>query len=281
MEIKCWGSRGSVPVSGKNYLKYGGDTTCIEITAQSGHTIIVDAGTGIRNLGNSLIERDISEYYLLFTHAHWDHVLGFPFFRPLLFKKNRLFIQDRKFSGEKIDTRTVLKEAMKEPFFPIGLQDLSADLCFDKTLNHTFDIGSIGIETIPLNHPGGGFGYKFTESGRVFVFLTDNEIGFDHEGGKDPKAYIDFIKNADLLFHDGEYTLEEYPNRRGWGHSAFFDLLEFSVQSQVKKLGIFHHNQDRTDREIDAIEKECRAELKKTGSCIDCFAVAAGTSLTL
>ncbi len=279
MDIKCWGSRGSVPVSGIQYLKYGGDTTCIEITAKTGETIIVDAGTGIRSLGNSAIERDISKFHLLFTHAHWDHILGIAFFRPFLFRKTKILIQDRKFFG--ISTKDVLKEVMKNPFFPIGLKDLKADIQFDKKLNNKFDIGSITVESIPTSHTNGGFGYKFSEDGKAFVFITDNELGFDHPGGKGFDGYLDFSRNADLLFHDGEYTRDEYKRKTSWGHSSIQDVIDLAVNANVKKLGLFHINQDRTDEQMDKIVKECRANLKKKNASLDCFAVSCNMTVHL
>ena len=279
MDIKCWGSRGSISVSGRQYLKYGGDTTCVEITTKTGQTIIVDAGTGIRRLGNSLIERDIDEYFLLFTHAHWDHVLGIAFFRPLQFSKVKITVQDRKFSG--ISTRAVLEEVMKEPFFPIELKDLKADIRFDPALNNTFQIGSVRVETIPSSHSGGGMGYKFIEEGRSFVFLTDNELGFDHPDSRGFDAYLDFSRNADLLFHDAEYTRAEYKRKISWGHSSIQDALDLAVKARVKRLGLFHLNQDRTDAQMDKIVFDCRASLKKKQSSLDCFAVSCNLAIQL
>jgi phosphoribosyl 1,2-cyclic phosphodiesterase len=271
MDIKCWGSRGSISVSGSQYLKYGGETTCIEITAKSGETVIIDAGTGIRALGNSLILRNIDEYTLLFTHAHWDHVLGFAFFRPLQFSKVRIKIQDRQFAG--ITTRDVLNGVMRQPFFPVGLQDLKADICFDPSLNAKFTIGSIRVDTIPTSHSGGGLGYRFVEDNTSFVFLTDNELGFNHPTGQGRDAYLKFARDADLLIHDAEYTADEYRRKTGWGHSSIQDVLDFALSANVKRLGLFHLNQDRTDEQMDKIVANCRKDLKKKSSSLDCFAV--------
>lgn len=279
MDIKCWGSRGSISVSGDQYLKYGGDTTCIEITAGTGETIIIDAGTGIRCLGNSLIKRNIDQYYLLFTHAHWDHVLGIAFFRPLLSSKVKIIIQDRKFSG--INTKDVLNGVMTRPFFPIGLKDLSADIKFEKRLNTAFSIGSIAIESVPISHSGGGFGYKFIEGGKSFVFLTDNELGFNHPEGVGYDALLKFVQDVDLLFHDAEYTKEEYKQKKGWGHSSIPDTLAFALKAGVKKLGLFHLNQDRTDDWMDKIIKACRSDVKKKNSDLDCFAVPCNMEIHL
>ena len=279
MDIKCWGSRGSIPVSGDKYLKYGGDTTCIEITAKTGETIIIDAGTGLRRLGNSLIERNILKYYLLLTHAHWDHILGIAFFKPFLRKNVTAIIQDRQFAG--INTKNVLKQVLTEPFFPISLKDFSADIIFDKTLNNNFTIGSISVETIQLSHFGGCLGYKFIEDGKSFVFLTDNELGFDHPESDGFDACLNFSQNVDLLFHDGEYTKSEYQSKVTWGHSSISDTLEFATKAKVKTLGLFHLNQDRTDAQVDEMVNECKIQLKKNRSEIECFAVASDLVIQL
>lgn len=272
MNIKCWGSRGSIAVSGPLYIRYGGDTTCIEITAKTGETVIIDAGTGLRRLGNSLMDRNINQYHLLLTHAHWDHIMGVAFFKPLQFGKVNLIVQDRLFSG--ISTRDIFHEVMKKPFFPISLNDLKAGLRFDKNLNKSFSIGSVKIETIPTSHNNGGLGYRFIEDGKSFVFLTDNELGFNHPESRGFEAYLDFSRDADLLFHDAEYTKDEYPKKKGWGHSSIRDVMDLAVQARVKKLGIFHLNQDRTDDDMDRIVNDCRAELKHIQSGMDVFAVS-------
>ncbi len=284
MFIKCWGSRGSISVSGKQYVKYGGDTTCIEIQAKTGEIVIIDAGTGIRRLGNSLLQRNESAYTLLLTHTHWDHILGIAFFKPLLHRKTRLTIQDRKFAG--IDTRGVFNEVMKPPFFPIRLTDLKADIGFDPSLNGCFKIGSMTIDSIPTSHSEGSLGYRFTEEGKRFVFLTDNELGFAHPQSESVEAYVKFAADADLLFHDAEYTADEYVRKTGWGHSSIPDVLDLASRACVKRLGMIHLNQDRTDDEMDAIEQDCRKVLGKKAQAnntqaIDCFGVPYNYEITL
>ena len=279
MEIKCWGSRGSIPVSGRPFLKYGGDTTCIEITAKSGETIIIDAGTGIRRLGNSGLDRGITRYHLLLTHVHWDHMLGLPFFRPLQYSNTRVVIQDRRFEGLK--TSKALSEVFKKPFFPLEMEDLNADIVYDSTLNDQFSIGSVSVESIPTSHPGGGMGYRLTEDGKSFVFLTDNELYFDHPEGRDFDAYLDFAKNADILFHDGEYTRDEYHRKTGWGHSSIPQVTDLALKAGVKRLGLFHLNQERTDDQMDDIVSQYREELKKHNRSLDFFAVYCDMTLQL
>lgn len=277
MLIKCWGSRGSTPISGKQYLKYGGDTTCIQVTAQSGETVIIDAGTGIRQLGESLGSK--ATCHLLLTHAHLDHVSGFNFFKPLFHSDSVVEIQNSCFSG--VTVENILNTLMSPPLFPITPKDLKATVRYRTDLTGTFSIGSLGVETIALNHPNGGFGFRFTEADRRFVFLTDNEIGFDHGEGAGLDDYICFARDADLLFHDAEFTPDEYRLRRGWGHSTYTDALDLGLRSGVKRLGLFHLNQNRTDRQLDQIQADCRARIKSKGATLDCFAVACNRMFTL
>ncbi|ACN16802.1 hypothetical protein HRM2_37440 [Desulforapulum autotrophicum HRM2] len=277
MLIKCWGSRGSTPISGKQYLKYGGDTTCIQVTAQSGETLIIDAGTGIRELGESLGNK--ANCYLILTHAHLDHVAGFNFFKPLFHSDSVVEIQNSCFSG--VTVENILNTLMSPPLFPITPKDLKATVRYRTDLTGTFSIGSLTVETIALSHPNGGFGFRVTEADRRFVFLTDNEIGFDHGGGAGFDDYISFARNADLLFHDAEFTPDEYRLRRGWGHSTYIEALDLALRSGVKRLGLFHLNQNRTDRQMDQIQADCRSRIKAEGSTLDCFAVACNMTFTL
>lgn len=279
MIIKCWGSRGSIPVSGRQYVVYGGDTTCLEITAGSGETIIIDAGTGIRRLGNVLLEQQKKHYCMLFTHCHWDHIMGFPFFRPLLYTRNRLVIQDRKFAG--FSTKDVLNRVLCPPFFPVRLKDLKAEICFDKSLNNRFCIGSVEIDTIFTSHSQGSLGYKFTEDDKTFVFLTDNELGFAHPQGQGFDGYKRFAEQADILFHDAEYTQEEYQFRKGWGHSSVPHALDLAVKAGVAQLGLIHLNQDRSDQDMDAIVQDCKDILTAKKSTLRCYGVSCDFEIIL
>ncbi len=204
MHIKCWGSRGSIAVSGPDYLKYGGDTTCIEIRAKSGESIIVDAGTGIRRLGNQLVEDNCTVYNFLFTHSHWDHLIGFPFFKPLYLKESQIQIYRCPFPGRFIEE--IVNKMMGPPHFPVRYSDLKAKILYVEACPSEFRIGSITVIPISLSHPNGGCGYKFIEDGKSFVFFTDNELGYTHPDGLQPSDYAILCQNADLIFHDAEYT---------------------------------------------------------------------------
>ena len=279
MHIKCWGSRGSIPVSGAEYIKYGGDTTCLEIRNQEGDVIIVDAGTGIRRLGNRLIEENLYRYHLIFTHAHWDHLMGFPYFKPLFLEHAIFHIHRCPFHDDFI--RTMLSRMLAPPNFPVKYSELTANLIYEQSCPEPFRIGSVTIVPIPISHPNGGSGYKFIENGKSFVFLTDNELGWRHPGGLDETAYIESCRGVDLLIHDAEYTPEEYRSYREWGHSTYTSALEVALRAGVKRLGLFHLNQDRSDDAMDAIVVDCRNRIRREDSTLDCFAVACGMTYDL
>ena len=279
MEITCWGSRGSIPVSGKEYLKYGGDTTCLEIRTKSGDIIVVDAGTGIRRLGNKLADEKCSKVHFIFTHAHWDHLMGFPFFKPLYFKRTQMHMHSCPFHNKFVEK--ILSRVMAPPNFPVKYTDIKAQMHYETECPETLNIGSVAIMPIPISHPNGGSGYRFTEDNKSFVFLTDNELGFVHPGGREFKDYIQFSSQADLLIHDGEYTPQEYKIFKAWGHSVYTDVLDLAVEAGVKKLGLFHLNQERYDDDMDDIVGKCRTQLSANGSGIDCFAVSCDMTFSI
>jgi phosphoribosyl 1,2-cyclic phosphodiesterase len=274
MFVKIWGARGSIPVSGQEYIKYGGDTTCIEIRSKNGRVIIIDAGTGIRRLGKDLLVQGLYDYDLIFTHAHWDHIMGFPFFRPLYSDRTSLRVHGCPFTEEFV--RTMLTKIMSPPNFPVTYGDLLAHIAYSDGCPEKFQIDSVTVMPIDISHPGGGKGYKFIEEGRSFVFLTDHELGYTHPGGLPRESYLQFCAGADLLVLDAEFTGEEYGRHRSWGHSSYLDTLNLAMEAGVKQLALFHINQDRTDRAMDKIVEHCRrvvresnAEVGILGACCD------------
>lgn len=279
MIIKSWGSRGSIPVSGPEYIKYGGDTTCIQITTRDDDIVIIDAGTGIRRLGNLLVEQERFHYHLLFTHAHWDHLMGLPFFKPLFLEKTVIDVYRCPKPGKYVEQ--MISKVMTPPNFPIRYNDLKARFRYNKGCPDEFQIGSLTVSPINLSHPGGGSGYKITEDDKTFVFLTDNELGYVHEGGLNYEDYLEFSKGADLLIHDAEYTPEEYDNQIDWGHSVYTDTLSLAIAANVTTLGLFHLNQNRTDRQMDAILNICHDIIDEQGESLQCVAVDCGMSFEL
>ena len=281
MIITCWGARGSIPVSGKQYLVYGGDTTCIEVRDSNGQIVVIDAGSGIRALGNRLLQEECQSLTVLFTHGHWDHIMGLPFFKPLYDSRTKVTVYGCPFSRHSL--KDMLAPSMNPPNFPIRFEDLRAEINFYGICSGTLNIGRFRIETIRLSHPNQGIGYSFTEDAKRFVFLTDNELSYIHEGGLDFEEYCRFCTGADLLIHDAEYTEEEYTRTRTWGHSTYQDSLRLAIAAGVKRFGLFHHNQDRSDEEIDAIVQECRKQLTilGIGTDMECFATAQGMEIRL
>jgi len=277
--IRCWGARGSIPVCGPEYLKYGGDTTCIEIRTMTNDIIIVDAGSGIRKLGEQLLTEKRNELNILFTHLHMDHILGFPFFKPLYDKGKHINVFGCSFPRDSI--KEILSTAMSSPFFPVSLDDFKAEISFHSVCGDAFSIGSVDITPIFLSHPNRGFGYKFFENGQSFVFLTDNELTYKHPGGLEYRDYLSFSEKADLLIHDAEFTEAEYKQTRKWGHSVYNVALQLALEAGVKRFGLFHHNQDRTDAALDDIVRDCRQIIKSGKSTLDCFALRQGMEIDL
>lgn len=279
MYIKCWGSRGSIPVSGRQFERYGGDTTCLEIRTGDGEVVIVDAGTGIRRLGRQLLGEDLHACHIIFTHAHWDHLLGFPFFEPIYRKDWGIRVykcpEDGRYAGKMLNT------VMSHPNFPVRFEDLPSRVTFEEGCPEDFRIGTMTVRSIALSHPNGGRGYRFEEDGKSFVFLTDNELDFIHPGGLPLEAYTKFAEGADLLIHDGEYTPEEYGNRKGWGHSRYTDALELAMAAKVPKLGLFHTSAERSDDAMDVIVEKSRRLLADRGSSLSCVAVGCDTVFEL
>ncbi|MBD3391027.1 MAG: MBL fold metallo-hydrolase [Chitinivibrionales bacterium] len=282
MYIRCWGSRGSIPVSGKDYLKYGGDTTCMELRSRSGALIVVDAGTGIRPLGHRIAQGKVKKFDLLFTHAHWDHMIGFPFFAPIYMRGFNITVRGFPFDSQSF--RDILDGFMRSPYFPVSLTDkhIKAKLAYKKIADRAFTLGGITIRPVPLSHPkNGGRGFRFEENGRSFVFLTDNELDYVHEGGLAFDEYVEFCRDADLLIHDAEYDRREYRTHRAWGHTAFTDAVKLGLAAGVRRLGLFHLNNRRTDDQMDAIVEQSREIIAHAKSRMECFAVGSMYELTL
>jgi len=277
LEITIWGARGSIPVSGPEYLRYGGDTTCLEVRGP-GEPLLIDAGTGIRRAGDRLDAERVLRIHLLFTHAHWDHVLGFPFFRPLYTPGVRIEIYGCLAAQNSV--REMLGRTMSSPGFPVDLSDVAAELVFHEPCLEHFEASGFDVTTIPLSHPNGGVGYRIEEGNRRIVFLTDNELGSEIPGGRPRADYVRFAAGADLLLHDGELTAQEYRTRRGWGHSTWEDALGLALDAGVGRFGIWHHNMLRDDEAIDRIVGECSVRAAAADG-VECFAARQGDRFTL
>ena len=266
MKVRCWGARGSIAVSGPEYLRYGGDTPCIELRSAGDEIVVVDAGSGIRRLGNLLQQQGRNRLTMFFTHTHWDHIVGFPFFKPIYDATAHIALGGCPgFQGE---VAKILAAAMHPPLFPVPFQELSARIESFCWCGEQYMADTIRVTRIALSHPNLGAGYRFEEGGKSVVFLTDNELAHHHRGGRTFEEYVAFCKGADLLIHDAEYLPEEYPEKKGWGHSHVGDAVRLAREAGVGTLGLYHHNQDRTDDELDRMVADCRAQLGGACHCL-------------
>lgn len=279
MNIRVWGARGSIPVSGREYIKYGGDTTCLEVRTKNDDIIIIDAGTGLRRLGNLLVKEGRTEYHMLFTHVHWDHLLGFPFFKPLYRDDTKIWMYGGQMAQDSI--KALISPVMNPPNFPVNYDNLSAHIEYQGECELEFDIGSVEIKAIPISHPNEGMGYKLIEDGKSFVFLTDNELTYVHPGGRPFEEYLEFSKGTDLLIHDTEFTAEEYKRTKTWGHSVYNDVVDMAMRAGVKTLCLWHHNQDRKDDQVDWMLEDCRRLVKENGGSLECIAAYQDMEISL
>ena len=286
LTLRFWGTRGSIPSPGAHTARYGGNTPCLEVRTGSGALLILDAGTGIRALGRALeAVADgapvVADLFL--SHPHWDHIQGIPFFAPLYRRGNRL----RVWSGAHAapDVRRQLHEQMSSPGFPVDFDALDATVEFG-TLDGALTGKDFRVETIDLRHPGGSIGYKIEEGnagGAGLVYLSDNELGDAPGYESDPgwrRRLVAFARGASVLVHDAMYTAEEYAAHRGWGHSHDRQAVDLALEAGVRRLVLFHHDPDRSDREIDARVADCRALAEGRGG-LEIMAAAEGLALTI
>lgn len=255
MKIKFYGTRGSIPICDQKFLEFGGNTTSIKITRDNGRVAILDAGTGIRNLGKELVKDGFqqNELFIGFTHFHWDHIQGFPFFAPA-YNPNMIINILALGKDKKIgNLKGIFKEQMKAEYFPIPLKSMGAKFNFLSLDQNELDINGSLVRVIKQNHPGGSYGYRIEENGKSLVICTDIEHGY----AVLPEI-VEFCKNADLLIHDAQYTDAELESYRGWGHSSFNQAMEVAKRAGVKKLALTHHDPDHDDTFLSKIELECQ-----------------------
>ena len=257
MKIKFYGVRGSLPVCGREFERYGGNTTCIKIVREAANRIaIVDAGTGIRNLGKEIVASGLSQNIIniLFSHFHLDHIQGLPYFAPAYNKDQRIGILAMGRRGKIKNLKEIFSTQMHEEYFPIGLDMMGAQFEF-LTYGDKEKLFGAWVKATPQHHiyPGGSYGIRAEDESKVVAVCTDVE----HIDGIDQNI-VEIAMNADLLIHDGQYTREEYKKLKGWGHSTFEHAVEAATKANVKKLIITHHDPDHSDDFLDAMERECQ-----------------------
>jgi len=258
LRIRFWGVRGSIPSPGPATALVGGNTSCVEV--RCGDTLVIlDAGTGIRRLGDALTARgEAVKAHLLFSHVHWDHIQGLPFFSPLYRPDTHLTVLGSP-SGATIDE--VLNRQMSAPVFPVPLAKVPASI-ETGPIPSQFDIGDMTVRAAELFHPDRVFGYRIDCGGRSVVYATDVEHPSD---GTVDERLVELAAGADVLIYDAQYTPEEYagrvgPSRRGWGHSTWTEALRVADAARVGKLVLFHHDPTRDDAAVAAIEAAAAEE---------------------
>jgi phosphoribosyl 1,2-cyclic phosphodiesterase len=252
IRVKFWGVRGSIACATPDHMKYGGNTSCIEIEAGD-YRFVMDAGTGIRNFGNTFLKDDVKESHLLLTHTHWDHINGFPFFVPAYDAKRSIHIMAGHLKNQG-GVQDVLSTQMHNPMFPVPLEAMQASLQFeDFEAGDSFSLAKgVDISTAPLNHPNGATAYRVDHGGNSVVYVTDTE----HIPGKPDQNILNLIEGADLVIYDSTYTEEEFPAKVGWGHSTWEEGMRLCQAANVKRLAIFHHDPDHNDEFMDNLAIE-------------------------
>ncbi|HIK14545.1 MAG TPA: MBL fold metallo-hydrolase [Leptolyngbyaceae cyanobacterium M33_DOE_097] len=256
--VQFWGVRGSIPAPGAETVRYGGNTSCVEMRV-GGKRLIFDGGTGLRVLGKALLKHMPVEAYMFFTHSHWDHIQGFPFFVPAFVKGNCFHIYGA-IAPNGATMKQRLHDQMLHPNFPVPMQVMQSDLKFHDLLpGEVMDLDGITIETGPLNHPNTAMGYRITWQGRTAVYATDTE----HFPDRLDENLLYLARDADVLIYDACYTDEEYHDPKspkiGWGHSTWQEAVKIAKAANVKKAVIFHHDPNHSDDFLDDVEAQVQS----------------------
>jgi phosphoribosyl 1,2-cyclic phosphodiesterase len=289
MRLQFWGTRGSIPSPGPHTVRYGGNTPCVELRMDSGWLVILDAGTGIRDLGRSLITRSAGDAIrgdIFLTHAHWDHIQGLPFFAPVFQHGNHFTIWGSAALETSIDR--VVRDQMSPVVFPVSFEQLDASIDFREIrAGETDGHDGYRVTAFDVRHPGGALGYRFTEPslpGRTLVYVSDNELndGTKYSAAVDWRdQLVAFARGATVLVHDSTYTSEEYDQHRGWGHSTYRDAVDLALDAGVGTLVLFHHKPERHDDEVDVRVDESRAYAASRSKQLHVIAAAEGLTLTV
>lgn len=278
MTIQFWGVRGSIPSPGKATVRYGGNTSCVSIDAGEEKILVLDAGTGIRSLGK-VLEPSLHTIFVLLSHAHWDHIQGFPFFSPIYQPHRTVYLFPTPI-GQGLWCDALAQ--MDGAHFPITADRLpSHTCCLTEGILEFLAAQGFCIASIATNHPGGGSGYRIEQAGRSVVYLTDNELAPPYEPATDFEGFVRFCRHANLLIHDAQYVEADMPHKHGWGHSLVSQVCELAVAAQVQHLILYHHDPDRTDDDLDAIQDMARCRVHAQDQHMQCTVAYEGLVLEL
>lgn len=254
MLITFYGVRGSIPSPGPATNKYGGNTSCVYIELDNGQNLILDAGTGIRQLGKRLESSD-GVINILLSHGHWDHIQGFPFFHPLYQADRQIRVYTSPV-GEHSKLCSLFDQ-IDGANFPVRVDDLpSRSECIMENVESSLASKDIKVTRATLNHPGGGCAYRIEENGASCAYITDNELEPPGEIATSYDQWVSFCNSVDVLIHDAQYQEDDMPHKHGWGHSLVSQVRQLAVDAEVGCLVMFHHDPDRSDTEIDFIQQE-------------------------
>jgi len=253
MRVRFWGTRGSLAAPGLDTARYGGNTACVEVRDHAGSVLVLDAGTGVRALGAAL-PPDLQRVDILLTHLHMDHVQGLGFFAPLYNPAIAVHIWGPASTTASLRSR--LMRYLSPPLFPVHLRDLPCALMLHEVPCGTVSIGAFTVSSTLVCHPGPTVGYRIEADGGALAYISDHEPALGVRNFPGPPEWTSghaLAANVDLLIHDGQYSLDEYPNHVGWGHSATDDTVRFAAQARVKQLVLFHHDPSRNDAAVDRL----------------------------
>lgn len=257
VDVTFRGVRGSTPCCSADYNIYGGNTSCVELNFD-GNIVVLDAGTGIRALGNDLIRRKVPHVDLLISHAHWDHISGFPFFRPLFRQDCALDVYACPLSDGR-SIKNALETQMSSPFFPLPMSKIPSSLHFhDINSGDSFTLcdSAVRVKTLPLNHPNGATGFRLEYDGKIIAYISDTE----HYSNHIDENVLALAHGADLMIYDAMFTQSEYPTFRNWGHSTVEEAVNVAQAAAVKRTALFHHSPEHTDADMRAIERAVQTE---------------------
>lgn len=291
MRLRFWGTRGSIATPGPDTVRFGGNTSCIELTTPAGATVVLDCGTGARLLGNHLLANAPKPIRaaILLTHTHWDHIQGFPFFAPLFAPGNHFDVYGP--NGSHTCLRDVLAGQMEHHYFPVELDQLSACITYRDLAEGSYQIDGLTVRTQLMNHPSETLGYRIESHEGCIAYLSDHEPYFDRvwregaqpgllESIREPgdRRHLEFMRGADIVIHEAQYTPEEYPSKVHWGHSTYSYVVALAAAAGVQRLFLTHHDPSHDDAFISCMEKQAQSLAKRLSSSLEVTCAYEGCS---